>query len=163
MIANLFSILRIILGVCLFSANAKQKALLLFFAGWTDFLDGYFARFFNTQSKLGAILDPLADKLFITFLYLAFVIEHSIPLWVFLLFIARDLTIVLGYVVIKRANPDFSGSPRMLSKFNTGFQMWYPFSVLVQFYPTVFMWCAIATTIVSWVDYLITFKTLNRR
>ena len=162
MIAHFFSILRIILGFGLFFANTKQKALLLFLGGSTDFLDGYFARLFQTQSQIGKILDPAADKLFITCLYSALVIENRIPLWVFLLFLSRDFLIVGGYFLLKKQNPSFSANPSMLSKFNTGFQMWYPFSILVQFYPLFFLWCAVITTILSSIDYLLLFKKFSQ-
>jgi CDP-diacylglycerol--glycerol-3-phosphate 3-phosphatidyltransferase len=72
-LANIFTLLRVLLApiifICiLFSLNFT--ALILFvFAAFTDYLDGYFARKTNSVSVIGEVLDPIADKILIVFIF----------------------------------------------------------------------------------------------
>ncbi|MEE9443557.1 MAG: CDP-alcohol phosphatidyltransferase family protein [candidate division Zixibacteria bacterium] len=109
--SNLMSITRIILAPIIIlimisdSHNADRIALLvLIIAGITDFLDGFLARKLNQVTKLGLILDPLADKILAIFLIVALVVIRDFPLWLVLLVIGRDILIVLAglFVMGKR-------------------------------------------------------------
>ena len=71
---NLLTFARIIIAVIIFGFLALKNyyflSLALFFiAGITDYLDGFFARKYNATSQIGEILDPLADKILIIFLF----------------------------------------------------------------------------------------------
>lgn len=73
---NLITVSRMIFGAIIFVLLTKTDmywfALILFFyAGLTDYLDGYLARKYNSVSQLGEILDPIADKILIVFLLFA--------------------------------------------------------------------------------------------
>ena len=72
-IVNLITLSRIILApviLVLFILDNYLLCLLLFiFAGITDYLDGYLARKYNAESQLGEILDPIADKILIIFVF----------------------------------------------------------------------------------------------
>lgn len=75
------------------------------FASLTDVLDGFMARRFNQKSRLGAILDPLADKLFLGVSIIAFSLapwEMEIPLWFAVLIIARDVIQLTSLAVLSR-------------------------------------------------------------
>jgi cardiolipin synthase len=63
----------------------------LMFMGISDFFDGWVARRWNQTSKLGAILDPVADRLYILAVVIGFVLRDIIPLWLALVIPARDL------------------------------------------------------------------------
>ena len=63
----------------------------LMFMGISDFFDGYVARRWNQTSKLGAVLDPVADRLYILAVVIGFVLRDIIPLWLALVIPARDL------------------------------------------------------------------------
>lgn len=105
----------------------------------TDFLDGWIARTFNSESKLGALLDPLADKLLVATLTFALAYTHLIPLWLAGLILTRDLLIVMGglYLRFRSIIPPrtmekffefgtFKSDrfrPTLISKVNTGFQL----------------------------------------
>lgn len=100
--------------------NQPVSALIFFVvAAVSDALDGFIARYTKTRSKLGAYLDPLADKLLFlgTFLTLGYL--NIIPLWLIVLSIYRDLTIVLGVGLLKYYKIDIEIKPLLISKINT--------------------------------------------
>jgi cardiolipin synthase len=92
---NAVSALRL-LGVPLFlwlvlGPEADVLALvLLMVSGFTDWLDGYLARRLNQTSKLGEILDPVADRLYILAVVVGLAVRDIIPWWVALILPARD-------------------------------------------------------------------------
>jgi cardiolipin synthase (CMP-forming) len=95
-IPNIISIIRLA-GVPLFlwlilvpEADAWALAL-LFVSGFTDWLDGYLARKLDQTSKLGAILDPVADRLYILATVIGLGLRGIIPVWLVLILPARDL------------------------------------------------------------------------
>ncbi len=68
----------------------------------TDWLDGRIARWSGSVSEWGKVLDPLADKFAGAVIVLALVINGSLPLWLLLMVIVRDLLIVLGGIILAR-------------------------------------------------------------
>lgn len=107
-VPNLLSFLRL-LGVPLFlylvlGPKADGWALVvLVAAGISDYLDGQIARRFRGQaSRLGQVLDPVADRLYIVAVTIGLVLREIIPVWLAVLLIARDLLLVLAYPVVKR-------------------------------------------------------------
>jgi len=97
---NLISAARIVLVapvVWYILQEEYSLALLLFvIAGVSDGIDGYLAKRFHWQSRLGSILDPIADKLLIVSSYAAVTWMELIPLWLWLCVLARDVIIVSG-------------------------------------------------------------------
>lgn len=97
---------------------------LIFFllAAISDALDGFIARYMKARSKLGAYLDPLADKLlfFVTFLTLGYL--KVIPFWLIVLSIYRDIIIVSGVGVLKFYKVPLEIKPLLISKLNTFIQ-----------------------------------------
>ena len=82
LVINLRTLTRIIIAVIIFGLLAIKSyyllALLLFFiAGISDYFDGFFARKFNATSQIGEILDPLADKILIIFLFFGLAVNLS--------------------------------------------------------------------------------------
>ncbi|MFC4258756.1 CDP-alcohol phosphatidyltransferase family protein [Marinobacter lacisalsi] len=97
-----------------------RSALVLFFvAAATDGLDGLLARMFGWKSRLGAIADPLADKLLLVVAYLMLSVTGVLPIWLFLLVLGRDLVIVAGGLVFHRLIGPFDVQPSILGKLNT--------------------------------------------
>jgi cardiolipin synthase (CMP-forming) len=95
-IPNLLSILRLcLLPVFLWLLLGPEKdglaAAVLMFMGVSDYLDGYLARRLDQTSKLGAVLDPVADRLYILATVVGLGLREIIPLWLVLLLPARDL------------------------------------------------------------------------
>lgn len=71
-------------------------------SGITDWLDGKVARWLNQTSRLGAMLDPLADRLYTLAAMVAFVVRDIVPLWVVLLVIVRDLAVLVCLPLLRR-------------------------------------------------------------
>lgn len=80
-------------------------------SGITDWLDGKIARWLNQMSKVGAMLDPLADRLYTLAAMIAFVVRDIVPLWVVLVVIARDLAVLVCLPLLRRAG---YGPPEVL-------------------------------------------------
>ena len=109
MLANLLSGLRVLLIPFLFYFIAQGEAarlatvLLLLFAAATDLGDGLVARRYGQISRLGKVLDPLADKIFLACLLGALVYWRDLPLWLLGMLLVRDAVIVLVGLWLMRA------------------------------------------------------------
>ena len=75
---------------------------LLIGAGISDYLDGMIARRFQQFSRLGQLLDPLADRLYIAATLLALVARDGLPLWWALVLVGRDVALLPTLPVLKR-------------------------------------------------------------
>jgi len=126
-IPNAITIIRVVLVapvVWLLLERQFQFALLLFtIAGISDGLDGYLAKRNAWQSRLGSILDPLADKLLLVGSYIALAWLSLIPMWLLAAIIARDLVIVVGGVAYHYFIGRFELEPSWISKTNTFLQI----------------------------------------
>ncbi len=101
-------------------------ALALFLvAGLTDGLDGFLAKRFGWQSRLGAILDPIADKLLLVSCYWTTALVGVVPIWLVVLISFRDLAILAGAAYLLLRDPDLKIQPSPLSKLNTALQILY--------------------------------------
>jgi cardiolipin synthase (CMP-forming) len=93
-----------------------------------DGVDGYIARRYNQRSELGAILDPLADKLLLVSAIVLLSFDHggylgSIPLWLTVTIIGRDALLLIGLLVVQITVGKVIIRPRMLGKIATVLQM----------------------------------------
>ena len=106
-IPNLLSFLRL-LGIplllwLLLGPHADGWALVVLAASAaTDWLDGKLARLLNQYSRLGAMLDPVADRLYILATLFAFVVRGLLPWWVAALIVGRDLVLSACLPVLRR-------------------------------------------------------------
>jgi len=105
----------------------RVAAILLFaFAAISDGLDGYIARHYNQRSRLGVILDPIADKglLLAGIITLSFSNWHyEFPLWFPILVISRDVVIVSGALLLRYLNGEVTVRPSWVGKTATALQM----------------------------------------
>jgi len=126
-IPNVLSLLRITLVfpiVFLLVQGEFSYVLVLFIiAGLTDGLDGYLAKRNNWTSRLGSILDPLADKILLVFSYLALGWLGLIPMWLVIAVMARDVVIIVGAISYHELIGAYDMEPSWLSKTNTFFQI----------------------------------------
>jgi cardiolipin synthase len=106
-VPNVLSLIRL-LGVPVFlywtlvTEQDGRAILLLMAAGVTDYLDGYVARRFSSFTRLGQLLDPLADRLYIFATLLALVARDGLPIWWALALIGRDLVLAGCLPVLRR-------------------------------------------------------------
>ncbi len=110
-VPNVLSVLRLI-GVPLFlwlllveHADGWAFALLVL-SGLTDFLDGKLARLLDQSSRLGALLDPFVDRLYLVTTLVAFVVRGLVPWWVAVLLIGRDAVLALTLTIYRRRDLD---------------------------------------------------------
>ncbi len=92
-------------------------------AGATDALDGIIARAFDVKTETGAILDPLADKLLLSSAFLLLTYIGLIPLWLCIPVIFKDLVLLSGFSMFKRAGRTVDIRPSFWGKLTTALQI----------------------------------------
>jgi len=124
---NLISFARILLTlpiVWLLYEREFSYALILFaVAGFSDGLDGFLAKHFHWQSHLGGLLDPLADKALLMSSFLVLGGLGLIPIWLVILVVFRDLTIMGGALYYHFSVEEVDARPMLISKLNTLLQI----------------------------------------
>lgn len=104
---NIMSLLRLVLapaiGHFLFWGNTNLALFLIFIAYSLDVLDGFYARKFHLETEFGKIIDPIADKVMYAFIAIALVLKGSLPLWFFVIYIFRDMMILIGSYSFSKA------------------------------------------------------------
>jgi cardiolipin synthase len=107
-------------------------ALIVFsIAGATDAFDGLIARLLKQKTKIGAILDPIADKLLLTSSYVTLAVVGMLPNWFAIVIISRDVIIVLGVLILFLLQGDVEIRPTILGKLTTLFQLGAIFIILL--------------------------------
>ncbi|MCP5089324.1 MAG: CDP-alcohol phosphatidyltransferase family protein [Gammaproteobacteria bacterium] len=171
---NAISLLRIVLVVPILSLILSGDfawALALFFvAGFSDGIDGYLAKRFDWHTRLGGLLDPVADKLLVagTFVTLAYV--QQIPVWLAAVVILRDLIIIGGAMAYNFIVRPVQGEPTKISKLNTALQLLFLLFVLSR---AAFDWpdeititvlgaAILITVVISGVDYVYSWSSRTR-
>jgi len=98
--SNLLSLFRLLLAAPLlyfiFHSEYNIVIIILFTGSLSDILDGYVARKLNQITEFGKVIDPLADKVFVTALIVGMLLQGRIPVWFFAAIAARDILILLG-------------------------------------------------------------------
>ncbi|MGE4357499.1 MAG: CDP-alcohol phosphatidyltransferase family protein [Candidatus Omnitrophota bacterium] len=170
-LANRLSLFRIIL-IPLFVAvvlhYTPQKDYLRNFAAFifilsvvSDFLDGYIARKSQQITKMGALLDPVADKLLINTAFILLFIrkglsaDFEIPLLIPLVVFSRDLLLIVGSLLLYLTQGKLEIKPTLLGKFSTFFQTITIISIILHLNFTKFLWYGTGFfTIASGIDYI---------
>jgi cardiolipin synthase len=138
-------------------------ALALFWlAGFSDGLDGYLAKRFNWHTRLGALLDPIADKLLVAGAFITLAFSGHIPVWLAAIVILRDVVIVAGATAYNFLVRPVQGEPTRISKLNTALQLLFLLFVLSRAgfgWPdeitiTVLGASILVTVVISGVDYV---------
>ena len=131
---NAISVFRIALIppiLLLVAAEQFGWALALFLvAGFSDGIDGYLAVRFDWQSRLGGLLDPAADKLLMTGMFVTLAWAEHIPVWLAAVVILRDIVIVAGALTYNFLFKPLEGEPTRISKINTALQILFVLFVL---------------------------------
>ncbi len=147
-------------------------ALALFWlAGFSDGVDGYLAKRFEWHTRLGALLDPIADKLLVAGTFITLAYTQHIPVWLAAVVIFRDVVIVVGATAYNFLVRPVQGEPTRISKLNTALQMLFLLFVLSragfgwpdQIAITVLGASVLITVVISGVDYVWSWSRRARR
>ncbi len=104
--------------------NYAAAFILLVCAGITDVIDGCVARVNDSVSDLGAVLDPLADKLLLLSSFLVLGVAGHLPAWLVTLVVSKDVILVVGYVTIFVVDQEWVEiAPSRVGKFTTFVQL----------------------------------------
>jgi cardiolipin synthase len=128
-VPNSLTVLRILLipvfvGFLIYE-RYESALIVLATAALTDGLDGTIARVANQRTKLGAYLDPLADKLLLTSGFVTLAVLHLVPLWIVILVVSRDVILMTGTLVARLTESRVDISPTLLGKGTTLLQLVY--------------------------------------
>jgi cardiolipin synthase len=174
-IPNLITSIRILLvaPIAVTLADHRFAATIALFgvAALSDAADGFLAKRFGWRSELGAVLDPLADKLLLATVFITLGLLKLVPLWLMAAAVARDAIIVAGALLYRLCIGPLSVRPSIVSKFNTLCQAAFimavvgreQFSMPPQWVATVLGALVFATVTVSGIDYLLIYgrRALN--
>lgn len=114
----------------LLDRKLNQALAVFFIAGVTDGLDGMIARLFHQKSRLGAYLDPLADKILLVSSFVLLGRLDLIPNWLVVIAVSRDAIILLGLLTLMFHHVTFEIKPVFLSKLTTLMQLVTVFATL---------------------------------
>jgi cardiolipin synthase (CMP-forming) len=101
-------------------------------AGISDALDGFVAKRFDRRTRLGAVLDPAADKAMLISVYIALGVTQQVLPWLVVLVVFRDIMIVGGFLLIQVIAAPKHYDPLYISKINTGVQITFAGFVLAR-------------------------------
>ena len=120
---NIITLLRVLLVplvvACLLQRRYGMALALFASAGFGDWLDGYLARRLHQVSRIGALLDPVADKLIMASVSIVLAWQCLLPVWFAAVLVLRDAVIVLGALAYHFVFGHVEMAPTRLSKFNT--------------------------------------------
>lgn len=152
--SNVLTASRIALAPCVVLVIYLQLWALafsiFFYAAATDFFDGYIARLLKDQTSLGKMLDPIADKIFlsVSFGALAFLPSPLFPIpgWFFIIVLMREIILSAGVYTVMRANKSFTLAPTIWGKLTTCLQLLFILWLFICYFAR---WSPIKTYFVS--------------
>ena len=126
-IPNVLTLMRMAMApllIVVLNDGKYELALLIFLvAGISDGLDGFIAKQFDCVTRLGTILDPLADKALLVSSFIMLTYLELIPFWLMVTVVFRDMVIVGGYVALVGLYGRIDITPILISKINTFLQI----------------------------------------
>ena len=163
---NSISLSRLLLAFLFVAIDGTwQRVALILVAGFTDVLDGWIARRSQTASVAGALIDPIADRVFVFSAVTTYLIEGQLNSGQFFLFLARDVATAIGFIVA-RFIPGLTAASfraRALGKAVTVLQLGTLLAVLVAPKTVQSLVVVIAVlSIVSIVDYTLALERARR-
>ena len=140
-------------------------------AGVSDALDGFIAKRFNRRTRLGALLDPVADKTLLVSVYVTLGLAHQLWTSVVILVVFRDVMIVGGFLLIQTIAVPKRYDPLYISKLNTGAQIALVAFVLARLGvaarpgtpDAVLSFAVMTTTVLSGLSYLVRWARIVAR
>lgn len=166
-IPNALTVLRIAIAAWFPWAPGAWRIELVLVAAISDFFDGWLARRYGLGSRLGALLDGIADKALTLSVLLTFTIEGTLAWWQLLLVMSRDIAVIAIAIHLAwhRAWPEFTRmSARMPGKVTT-FVLFGLMAVLLLApeYSWVALWPTVVLSVLAAVDYVLIFLSVDVR
>ncbi|HHI96319.1 MAG TPA: CDP-diacylglycerol--glycerol-3-phosphate 3-phosphatidyltransferase [Thermodesulfatator atlanticus] len=122
-VPNCITLLRLflipVIIIALLEGHPRLALLFFIVAGISDALDGFLARALKQKTLLGAILDPIADKLLINTIYILGAYLGLLPDWLAVIVISRDVMILIGFLILTWHTRKIEVKPTVLSKGTT--------------------------------------------
>lgn len=101
-VPNVISLSRAALAVAfVVIPDRKARIILVVVAAFTDFFDGFIARVANQRSVAGALLDPIADRVFVLFAVSAYLFDGMLTTGQYFIFLSRDIATAIGFLVAR--------------------------------------------------------------
>lgn len=122
-IPNLITILRFVLVLAMLNMRWDWAFAGFLVAGISDGVDGFIARRFNQHSKLGAYLDPMADKVLLVSVFVVMGFIGQLPLWLVVTMVSRDALIICAVLLSTVMAHPVEMKPLYVSKANTAAQI----------------------------------------
>lgn len=126
-VPNAITILRLISIpiILIYLLHGRYELALVFFvlAGLSDALDGFLARTLNQKTLLGAIMDPIADKLLLDSIYIILAYLKLLPDWLAIIVVSRDVFILIGFVILTFFKKRLEVRPSIPGKLTTTLQI----------------------------------------
>ena len=99
---NIISLSRVVLALAFVLVSEPwDRIALIAVAGLTDFMDGWLARHRKDESTAGALLDPLADRIFVLVAISTYLVEGMLTTGQYFIFLTRDIATAVGFLVAK--------------------------------------------------------------
>lgn len=131
---NLITLIRIPCALAFLQENIMIRAIAIMVAMISDGLDGYFARRYDQTSRLGTLLDPLADKIFVIFVLSILWEEQKIALWQIASMLCRDVSVICFgiYLVVRGKFGAYQFRSIWFGKITTTLQFSVIFAIVCQ-------------------------------
>ncbi|MBE0432754.1 CDP-alcohol phosphatidyltransferase family protein [candidate division WOR-3 bacterium] len=160
--SNMITIFRLVLlpliVYLLVTGNRVAAFVIMLAALLSDGLDGYLARRFHQESRLGRFLDPLCDKIFLAVILVTLHHLEAIPLWIVVVIILRDFLILLGSCILlkNRSVVEPSNTFGKLTGFVFG-AMILAFTIDLRIIGNILMYLSIPLMMVAFISYSVNY------
>ncbi len=161
---TLFRVILIPFFINLMIYHFYREALLVFVVACvTDALDGMIARLTGKKTELGAFLDPMADKLLIVSAFVTLVLLGTLPVWLVIIVVSRDVILILGSLILYFMTHSLKIEPSFAGKLTTVLQLVVvTLSLFLMGYGlepgrdvSILQWITAGVTIASGVQYVL--------
>lgn len=138
-------------------------AIIFILSGITDILDGYIARHFNQITKIGTLLDPLADKLMILTVLTSLWIKDIIPFFIIIILLVKEMLMIIGALILYRRK-DIAIPANKYGKATTVlFYIAIIFSIFEWPYGFILMIAALLLALIAFSFYAVEFYNKNQK
>lgn len=166
---RIFLIAPVVVGIL--RGNYVLALVIFAVAAFSDGLDGFLAKRFDWRSRLGALIDPVADKVLAASTFVSLAVVSQIPAWLAATVVLRDIVIVGGASAYHFLIAPVPGEPTLVSKLNTAVELLFVVCVLAraayewpgELAVTILGASVLVTVVVSGVDYVIGWTRRARR